>query len=466
MVEMGPEPREASDAETDDRASAPTPVGLARRLLGNLLALHVAVVVAFYVAMPGGFPFGHPKMLSNQLVPPFLALAGVVGVWSAWRHRPAVLAPLGVTIPAGWLAMGVAGWITFPVSFARVALGSFAVASLSAGIFAVYWRREGFRAPAAVAGGVLLGALAGVGAPLAQRGVDPGTRPLEAALPARPAGESDLAAIVDPHAELGLGRVSARHGEVAVAFGAVRVTIDPLVHFISRSPDRCWTSLAPRATRVSAPRRLTDVVDTGDRLHLRYESDDGGQVLEVGATADGVEVDAWSELRGEVYSHLNRFSFIEVSGHRDLAVSFSPCPDRTITITSSDYPYGRPSRLAYLGADGVFRVVEARSAEKGPFTTLAEGPLRPDEPLTIVLHDAGDPVGRIVLEDWAAQVGTGLSPTAGWGLPENAIELFRVGESCQIFITLAGTSVGRGWDSVGHAPGVYRNRLRFQAAGR
>jgi hypothetical protein len=31
-----------------------------------------------------------------------------------------------------------------------------------------------------------------------------------------------------------------------------------------------------------------------------------------------------------------------------------------------------------------------------------------------------------------------------------------------LFITLAGTSVGRGWDSVGHSPGVYRNRMRIE----
>jgi hypothetical protein len=31
-----------------------------------------------------------------------------------------------------------------------------------------------------------------------------------------------------------------------------------------------------------------------------------------------------------------------------------------------------------------------------------------------------------------------------------------------LFITLASTSVGRGFDSVGHTPGTYRNRMRIQ----
>jgi hypothetical protein len=33
-----------------------------------------------------------------------------------------------------------------------------------------------------------------------------------------------------------------------------------------------------------------------------------------------------------------------------------------------------------------------------------------------------------------------------------------------LFITLASTSVGRGFDSVGHTSGTYRNRMRIQTA--
>jgi hypothetical protein len=31
-----------------------------------------------------------------------------------------------------------------------------------------------------------------------------------------------------------------------------------------------------------------------------------------------------------------------------------------------------------------------------------------------------------------------------------------------LFITLAATSVGRGWDSVAHAAGTYRNRIAIE----
>jgi hypothetical protein len=32
-----------------------------------------------------------------------------------------------------------------------------------------------------------------------------------------------------------------------------------------------------------------------------------------------------------------------------------------------------------------------------------------------------------------------------------------------IWITLAGTSVGRGWDSVGHKQGIYRNQMTIES---
>ena len=46
----------------------------------------------------------------------------------------------------------------------------------------------------------------------------------------------------------------------------------------------------------------------------------------------------------------------------------------------------------------------------------------------------------------------------------NAVEFSRDTKDddavASFFVTLAGTSVGRGWDSVGHAAGTYRSRIR------
>jgi hypothetical protein len=108
-------------------------------------------------------------------------------------------------------------------------------------------------------------------------------------------------------------------------------------------------------------------------------------------------------------------------------------------------------------------VVQATSGEKGPFHPLASGRLDRGEPLTITILDRDQPVASLTLLDWSSQASTELSPTAGWGLPQNAIE-FSLSDPdpaspATLFITLASTSVGRGFDSVGHTPGTYRNRI-------
>jgi hypothetical protein len=110
--------------------------------------------------------------------------------------------------------------------------------------------------------------------------------------------------------------------------------------------------------------------------------------------------------------------------------------------------------------------VEASTGEKGPFRTLAEGRLEPADPLTISFYDEDREVCRMTLRDWSAQAATQLSPTAGWEVPVNAIEFSLSGDSpsspASLFVTLAGTSVGSGWDSVAHSAGTYRNRLTIE----
>ena len=114
-------------------------------------------------------------------------------------------------------------------------------------------------------------------------------------------------------------------------------------------------------------------------------------------------------------------------------------------------------------------MVEATSGEKGPFKELAAGRLTRPDRLGITIHDQGRPIATLMLDDWPSQAGTAPSPTAGWGVPVNAIEFSLSGDSpgstAGIYITLAGTSVGRGWDSVGHAAGIYRNRMKVEVHG-
>jgi hypothetical protein len=167
---------------------------------------------------------------------------------------------------------------------------------------------------------------------------------------------------------------------------------------------------------------------------------------------------------------LNAFTRLEVNGHHRLGLRFSPCPELSVEVVHSEYPFGAPARFAYVDAKGTFSVVQASDAEKGPFSTLADGPLARGDELAVTLVDLAaereDELATIVFLDWSRQVSTELSPTAGWGLPQNALE-FGLASSAPtstayIALSLAGTSVGRGWDSVGHQAGVYTNRIEIR----
>ncbi len=393
---------------------------------------------------------------------------GVAAAWAYWRKRHDVPRTLIVASAAFWAAVAVSGVLLFPQSRARLAvplLAAAGVATLAAApSVRSAWRRWPGRL--AVVPAVALGAWMSYG----QRAAAPSTVPaadvvIETALAEQRGGGAG-----NPQDILRFGDgsgFSAASGAVAVRNGPYTIVIEPLLTFISRSPDRCWTIFAPPAARVGPRRVLAGSSATGTSATAFYADDDRSRLAVDWSDASGaVAIDAATRLPGPVYSHLNKYCHVRFSGHRRLFVSFSPCPDRLVEVTESDYPVGRPARLAYLGGDGEFRVVEASSAEKGPYQPLAAGPLRRGEPLEIVFYDETRAVGRVRLDDWSAQAGTDLSPTAGWGLPVNAIEL-RLrrdagGSVAHLFVTLAGTSVGRGWDSVGHADGTYRNRMRVE----
>jgi hypothetical protein len=84
----------------------------------------------------------------------------------------------------------------------------------------------------------------------------------------------------------------------------------------------------------------------------------------------------------------------------------------------------------------------------------------------MTLSDGEEPVFRLTFHDWRSQLSTQLSPTAGWGVPVNAIEFSLQSDAsdspASVFLTLASTSIGRGYDSVGHRAGVYRNRVTIE----
>ena len=252
-----------------------------------------------------------------------------------------------------------------------------------------------------------------------------------------------------------------RTAELSVDCGSVKLRCSPLLTFDRISPDGFWSLLAPPRKDERKPASCTVAAGSCD---CRYS--DGSSVKIVAPDAQGyVHLNASTTVGADTYSHLNAYCVLSVAGHRKLSLAFSPCRESLIEVMPADYPTGRPARFGYVDDTDTFHVVEATSGEKGPFKQLASGPLRLGEPLTIFFYDEGLPIASVTVDDWTSQLSRALSPTAGWGIPANAIEFQRLGSSedsaVQIWITLAATSVGRGWECVGHRGGIYRNRVTF-----
>lgn len=429
------------------------------------LLAHAAAAIAAWVLLPGGFPLLHARFFANRALPA-VAVGSVIAVGVLAARRSTGARGLLLLFPAAWLGVALAAGTMFPESGGTVAFGAGCLAVvLSLGLAMAWWR---FGVPPRLTWlAALPGVVFGAGFVAAQRAPGPSTAPF-AAPDVELGGDRSTRSLAGP-ASFDVTpwlRVVPDSGEVSVQAGAVGIVVEPRIEFISRSPDRFWTVFAPLQWRGDSPVRRLERADR--ELAVDY-SDEGS--LRVRATSDqSAAIDARTALQVPVFSHLNSFTRVSITGHRRLGLRFSPCPEVVVEVIHFDYPFGAPARFAYLDAGGTFRVVQASDAEKGPFTTLGEGPLARGEPLSVVLVEEGESPPRelatIVFRDWSRQLSTELSPTAGWGLPQNAFEFGLASNApssaAYLTLTLAGTSVGRGWDSVGHAAGSYTNRMEIR----
>ena len=430
-----------------------------------LLALvgHALAGAAWFWLMPGGFPWTHARFLANRGLPLVVIGVSMLGLYAGYTKKARWLRASLFSLAMLWAVAAGTSWGLFPLSARILAPAALLVAAL-------LWLAT--RLPAArpagksrLAGGLIaVGAVAGLLFPFAQRANLAVTRPLGGSVNV----ERGLPVMGIPRIEAmsKRWRCDPREGSVMGMRNRYVVSIEPLLTFISRSPDRCWTLFAPQASRQGPGRTLVRWGREESAMEARYADDGDSSLWLRAATEDALEIEAVSRLAAPIYSHLNTFFQLSVTGHEALSIVFSPCPDTPVDVLPMEYPVGRPSRFAYLDVADVLHVVEASSGEKGPFRELAAGPLRRGQPLQITLLDEGRAFAEIILEDWTAQVSTALSPTAGWGVPENAIEFSLDGSSRRagagIFVTLASTSVGRGFDSVGHGPGTYRSRAKVR----
>lgn len=422
-----------------------------------LFAVHLAAAVAAWWLLPGGFGADNTRFWVNQVLPwPAAALFGLA-TYAALRKREAWLIALVPVIPAFWVPAMISIKVAYPHSGWKWWLLLVVVVLVTVRAIGAL---RGHALPRRNVALIVLMAVCGAWLPFTQQADPPSTHPWGTALPDLPRDEETP--LDDPW----LTGVSFVPASEVAQFDCppLKLWIEPLLDFNRRSLDRGW---APGVRGGTGLRHRTFAktwkCETG--IVARYDGDEPA-LLQITRSENTLELDAYVKLPSEVYTHLNDYCILGVRGHQRLTLSFSPCPDDRVEPLPSDYPVGRPFRFACLGKDGQFRVLEATSGEKGPFHALASGPMNRGDPLAVTLYDAERALVRLVFEDWSAQCSTELSPTAGWGVPQNEVGFYRMSANPEsdvvLMLSLARTSVGRGFDSVGHAPGVYRNRLRIE----
>lgn len=427
-----------------------------------VLLLHAATAIAAWLLLPRGFAPMSARYVSNELGPPLLfsAAASLLVAGIVW---PRAAAPLHAALPALWLALGISLWLVFPITGRRLGLTSIAV---GLALCPFTWlsirqgRRRGLALVAAAIGAAFAVVIVSCLKPPA-----PSTAPTEAR-PARYAGEP-AAPVDDRDVELTPSlRVNPSRSQVDLQLPGLMVTVWPRLELFDGSPDGFWTVFGHPTWR-PAP---ASIVSREGKTLSAWQAD-GALALRVGDTGDGgASIEAWSELASPAWSHLGSYASVMVRGHTRLAARFSACPDALTELAYVDPAGSSNARFATIDPSGAFRVLEAAAAEKGPFVELSRGQLDAGEPLVIELVEMGGDrstrVLAIVLSDWSAQASTAPSPTAGYGVPMNAIELRLAGpepsSAAWITTTLAGTGIGRGWDAVAHAPGRYVNHMTIR----
>ena len=418
-----------------------------------LLAVHTGAAGVWWWLMPGGFPSSSTEFWVNQVAPPLVIAMLLLALFARGRFSEAILPPILAMIPVFWMAFGISSRITFPESFASLWNLGFIGGAVLAGLWVRQFRfqvRPLWLTPALA----VVAACAGWAAPGTQQAPEPATAPAGAALDAAPARAGD-------HRMVRLTHDAQLHpidGRVVVRRDKLVLNVEPMLSFADRSPDRCWTALAPPEEDTATTRKLLSQVRDGTGWKLFYKDEDASE-LEVTTHGGAIELDARSRLAHPIFSHANSFAELTIQGQHELSVSFSPLPERRIEIPAAT----APARFAYVDAQGTFHVVQASQRQVGPFTEIAAAPMGRRDPLVLTIYDGGKAAFSVTLQDWAAQASTQLSPTAGWGVPVNAIELVsgtQAGISrALVSVSLAATSIGRGTQTVGHAPGVYRDRI-------
>lgn len=371
-----------------------------------LLWTHAAGAVVYAWLQPRGFAFGSRSFYEHALIAPSFALASCAAALSLHLHQRTALRLMGL-LAGFWIpieAAGSMGNTVFAAGSRWLLLGSVA------GLWLVLLSSKRLHewAPPIVSAAVI-GAASG-GAFLWCTWAPPCT--------VKPAGGSlDVPARVEGATELECGdlRAEVEDSAVLLLHPSGIVVVEPGPEFDACSTTGFWT-LFDSHRRAIAPWRVHRVA--GNSLHLQSEGPGMSSDCIVSVAPGEVRVRVATTMEEEVCVHLASFMRITV-------------PEAA--WKSGDFVAFRSGRLELMRPS--FR-------EKGPFSTLA--------------RVEGDPVllaggWKVQVRGWAEQASRAPSPTAGWGVSQGAIEFY----DNEFFFELAGTSLGRGWQTVRLSSGTY-----------
>lgn len=407
--------------------------------------LHGAGLILWWLMTPKGFPVTHGRFWVNSALPFFGLIVLFAGILGSITKRPLLASALAF-LPGFWLGIGFSAPLIFSTTGYRVLYFS-GLPTVALLVFTIYSiPRSKHRALS-----FLLGSLIGFFTLYSQRAPAATTRSqaLEWDFP-----ESNS---LIPHSNFASPsfQFQPQSATVTVNHQNTVFKVKPLLTFVSRSPDGFWTVFASRRQRGGSLRQLSQYSSTKTTAVAFYRSDMLQRLTLELPEPNQLFIESRTKLTKPIFSHLNSDCHLSIETDKDLFLRFSSSPNKLIKVKPFDYPTGRPARMAYFQRSEL-RVVEASSGEKGPFKELVKGPLKRGEALVVSMIVEDKILFQFELTDWSAEASTDLSPTAGWGLPMNAIEFSRSQQRYNIWISLAASSVGRGWDSVGHSPGDYR----------
>lgn len=125
--------------------------------------------------------------------------------------------------------------------------------------------------------------------------------------------------------------------------------------------------------------------------------------------------------------------------------------------TPPDRAQGAPAELL-VREEQVVRALRARRGQAGPWEVLEQGRFE-----DWVAYEDDEARLAVVFPDWAAQAGLAPSPSAGHGLPANAIHCWSVNDRVNLLFDVGSSRVGPGPRATTLPPGIYRDRFSFVA---